>query len=224
MQSIISSIKIIHFVNIFLHYYYVMAHKKAAWSAKNLRDSNPKYRWLKLSGWQAARAWNIIIRQKGDTYKPWRGVYKWKDFTIHAQRDGIVTFRKKKYTRFDWRKYERTVVEVVSPDEYVVSQSQSSTKTSSSSKKPGSSSGTTSSTSLDDLTKIHGIDQTIQTILHQWWISTYADLSWIKIADLRALLAKNDIDTEPKHWKKQATLAKNWKRDELATLQHELSA
>jgi large subunit ribosomal protein L27 len=41
-----------------------MAHKKAGWSAKNLRDSKPKYRWVKVFGWQKATAGNIIIRQK----------------------------------------------------------------------------------------------------------------------------------------------------------------
>jgi len=33
-----------------------MAHKKAAGSAKNLRDSKPKYRGVKLFGGQVAKA------------------------------------------------------------------------------------------------------------------------------------------------------------------------
>ena len=94
-----------------------MAHKKAAGSAKNLRDSNPKYRWVKLFGWQFAKAGNIIVRQKGDKYKLGKNVYKGRDFTIHAARDGIVQFRKKKVVRFDWRKYLKTVVDVVPVEE-----------------------------------------------------------------------------------------------------------
>lgn len=90
-----------------------MAHKKAAWSAKNLRDSNPKYRWVKLFGWQEAKAWNILIRQKWDKYEIWQNVYKWKDFTIHADVDGIVSFRKKKITRFDGKVYLKTFVDVL---------------------------------------------------------------------------------------------------------------
>jgi len=41
-----------------------MAHKKAGGSAKNLRDSQPKYRGVKVFGGQKATAGNIIIRQK----------------------------------------------------------------------------------------------------------------------------------------------------------------
>ena len=36
-----------------------------------------------------------------------------RDFTIHAAIDGIVKFTKKRIERFDGRKYERTVVNVV---------------------------------------------------------------------------------------------------------------
>lgn len=90
-----------------------MAHKKAAWSAKNLRDSNPKYRWVKIFGSQKALAWNIIIRQKWDKYKAGNNTYTWKDFSIHAKVDGIVTFSKKKIERYDWRKYLKTIVEII---------------------------------------------------------------------------------------------------------------
>ncbi len=93
-----------------------MAHKKAAGSAKNLRDSNPKYRWVKLFGGQVAKAWNIIVRQKGDKYKLGKNVYMGRDFTIHAAIDWIVHFRKKKFVRFDGRKYLKTVVDVLPID------------------------------------------------------------------------------------------------------------
>lgn len=90
-----------------------MAHKKAAGSAKNLRDSNPKYRGIKILGGQPAVAGNIIIRQKGDEYEVGKNTYKGKDFTIHANIDGLVSFRKKNFTRFDGRVYQKTVVEVM---------------------------------------------------------------------------------------------------------------
>jgi ribosomal protein L27 len=35
------------------------------------------------------------------------------DFTIHASIDGVVTFGKKKFKRFDGRTYTKTVVDVV---------------------------------------------------------------------------------------------------------------
>ncbi len=94
-----------------------MAHKKAAGSAKNLRDSKPKFRWLKLFGGQPAVAGNILLRQKGDKYEAGKNTYKSNDFTIHALIDGIVTFKKKNITRFDGRKYLKTVVEVLTPEE-----------------------------------------------------------------------------------------------------------
>ena len=89
-----------------------MAHKKAAWSAKNLRDSKPKYRGVKIFGWQQVVAWNIIIRQKGNKYEAWKNTYVWKDFSIHANISGVVEFSKKNKLRFDGRKYLKTVVHV----------------------------------------------------------------------------------------------------------------
>ncbi len=200
-----------------------MAHKKAAWSAKNLRDSNPKYRWLKLAWWQFATAWNIIVRQKGDVYKCGLNTYKGKDYTIHAAVDGVVTFRKKKYVRFDWRKYLRTVVEITPAQEQVSVQAPVKKQ------KPVTSATTTDNekketTQHDDLTRIAWIDQTIAWLLVQQWVVTYADLSTSKVWDLRALLKDNWLEAlDPALWKKQATLAKNWKWDELAELQKEIA-
>lgn len=89
-----------------------MAHKKAAWSAKNLRDSKPKYRGVKIFGWQQVVAWNIIIRQNGNKYEAWKNTYVWKDFSIHASISWVVEFSKKNKLRFDGRKYLKTVVHV----------------------------------------------------------------------------------------------------------------
>ena len=89
-----------------------MAHKKAAWSAKNLRDSQPKFRGVKIFGWQVAKAGNIIIRQCGNKYEAWKNVYVSNDFSIHANVDGVVRFSKTNKVRFDWRKYLKTVVNV----------------------------------------------------------------------------------------------------------------
>ena len=89
-----------------------MAHKKAAWSAKNLRDSQPKFRGVKIFGWQVAKAGNIIIRQCGNKYEAWKNVYVSNDFSIHANVDGVVRFSKTHKTRFDGRKYLKTVVNV----------------------------------------------------------------------------------------------------------------
>ncbi len=89
-----------------------MAHKKAGWSAKNLRDSKPKYRWVKVFWWQKAVAGNIIIRQKWSKYECGKNTYIGSDFSVHAKIDGVVAFKQKKIWRFDGRKYLKTVVEV----------------------------------------------------------------------------------------------------------------
>lgn len=90
-----------------------MAHKKAAGAAKNLRDSQPKYRGVKVFGGQQASQGNILVRQKGSKYECGLNTYVAADFTIHASADGIVHFKKKNFKRFDGRTYLKTVVEVL---------------------------------------------------------------------------------------------------------------
>lgn len=89
-----------------------MAHKKAAGAAKNLRDSQPKYRGIKLFGGQKAVAWNIIVRQNGSKYECGANTYLASDFSIHAASDWIVMFKQKNFKRFDGRTYLKTVVYV----------------------------------------------------------------------------------------------------------------
>jgi len=90
-----------------------MAHKKAAWSAKNLRDSKPKYRWVKVFWWQTVSAWNIIIRQKWNKYEAGKNTYIAKDFSIHSNIEWVVEFSKANKRRFDNRRYLKTTVSVV---------------------------------------------------------------------------------------------------------------
>ncbi|MDD2537701.1 MAG: 50S ribosomal protein L27 [Candidatus Absconditabacteria bacterium] len=96
-----------------------MAHKKAAGSAKNLRDSQPQYRGVKIFGGQNAVPGNIIIRQQGSKYECGKNTYLAADFTIHASAEGVVHFRKKNFKRFDGRTYLKTVVEVLPASEVV---------------------------------------------------------------------------------------------------------
>ena len=71
-----------------------MAHKKGQSSSHNGRDSNPKYRGIKLYGGQKARAGNIIVRQCGTRFHPGKNVGCGKDYTLFAKADGIITFNK----------------------------------------------------------------------------------------------------------------------------------
>jgi large subunit ribosomal protein L27 len=69
-----------------------MAHKKAAGSTANGRDSNPKMRGTKKYGGEKVISGNIIVRQKGTKLFPGTGVGMGRDFTIYATTDGVVKF------------------------------------------------------------------------------------------------------------------------------------
>ena len=94
-----------------------MAHKKAAGSVKNLKDSQPKYRGVKVFWGQPVVAGNIIIRQNGSKYECGKNTYEAADFSILAAIDWVVAFKKKNFKKFNGRTYLKTVVEVVSADE-----------------------------------------------------------------------------------------------------------
>jgi large subunit ribosomal protein L27 len=70
-----------------------MAHKKGAGSTKNGRDSKSKRLGVKIYGEQAVEVGNIIIRQRGLTFKPGIGVSIGKDYTLFAIRNGLVKFQ-----------------------------------------------------------------------------------------------------------------------------------
>ena len=76
-----------------------MAHKKGAGSTKNGRDSNSKRLGVKVYGNQPAKAGSIIVRQRGLTFKPGKGVSVGKDYTIFATQDGIVQFDSEKKSK-----------------------------------------------------------------------------------------------------------------------------
>ena len=71
-----------------------MAHKKAAGSSKNGRDSNAQRRGVKRFGGQKVKAGNILIRQLGTRIHPGDNVGIGKDYTLYAKIDGIVAFER----------------------------------------------------------------------------------------------------------------------------------
>jgi large subunit ribosomal protein L27 len=80
-----------------------MAHRKAGGSAKNLRDSKPKYLGTKLYDGQTAKVGMIIVRQRGTKIRAGRNVGVGKDHTLFALKDGLVKFESIKHTNFDNR-------------------------------------------------------------------------------------------------------------------------
>jgi len=90
-----------------------MAHRKAGGSAKNLRDSNPKYLGTKLADGQFAQIGSIIIRQRGTKIIAGENVGVGKDHTLFALKDGIVKFSTKRKAHFDGTKVVKKVVSVI---------------------------------------------------------------------------------------------------------------
>ena len=71
-----------------------MAHKKAAGSSRNGRDSNGQRRGVKRYGGQKVLAGNILVRQLGTKIHPGNNVGMGKDYTLFAKIDGIVAFER----------------------------------------------------------------------------------------------------------------------------------
>ena len=78
-----------------------MAHRKAGGSAKNLKDSNPKYLGTKLYAGQVASPGAIIVRQRGTKILPGQNVGVGKDYTLFALKAGKVSFTSKRKSNFD---------------------------------------------------------------------------------------------------------------------------
>jgi len=90
-----------------------MAHTKAGGTAKNLRDSNPKYLGVKRADGQKVGIGEIIVRQRGTAIMAGKNIGLGKDHTLFARISGIVRFRIKRKTNFDGRSVRRSVVDVV---------------------------------------------------------------------------------------------------------------
>ena len=72
-----------------------MAHKKAAGSTKNGRDSVSKRLGVKRFGGQTVLAGNILVRQRGTKFHPGNNVGIGRDHTLFAKVAGKVLFEVK---------------------------------------------------------------------------------------------------------------------------------
>ncbi len=89
-----------------------MAHRKAGGTARNLKDSNPKYLGTKLYAGQKAQPGSILVRQRGTVILAGRNVMLGKDHTLFAVKDGTVSFADKRKTNYDGTKTMKKVVHV----------------------------------------------------------------------------------------------------------------
>ena len=76
-----------------------MAHKKGAGSSKNGRESESKRLGVKKFGGEQVLAGNILVRQRGQKFRPGDGVGMGRDHTLFALNDGQVTFTTRTYNR-----------------------------------------------------------------------------------------------------------------------------
>jgi large subunit ribosomal protein L27 len=90
-----------------------MAHKKAAGTTKNGRDSNPRYLGIKLADGQSAQTGAIIVRQKGVSVLAGRNTKMGKDYTVYAVKEGKVKFTSKRKMSFDSKIEKKSVVSVI---------------------------------------------------------------------------------------------------------------
>jgi len=76
-----------------------MAHKKAAGSSRNGRDSAGQRLGIKRYGGEEVSSGSILVRQRGTTFHPGTNVGCGKDYTLFAMIDGVVKFETKKQGR-----------------------------------------------------------------------------------------------------------------------------
>lgn len=69
-----------------------MAHKKAGGSSRNGRDTAGRRLGVKCFGGESVVTGNIIVRQRGTSYKQGKNVGIGKDHTLFALVDGVVQF------------------------------------------------------------------------------------------------------------------------------------
>ena len=90
-----------------------MAHRKAGGTAKNLRDSNPKYLGTKLGDGEKTKIGSVIVRQRGTKIMAGDNVKVGRDHTLFAIKEGMVKFKNKRHTRFDGRVVSKKIASVV---------------------------------------------------------------------------------------------------------------
>lgn len=89
-----------------------MSKVKAGGSSKNVHDSPGQRLGVKLFGGEKVREGQVIVRQTGLTKRSGTGTFVSRDFTIHAARDGVVKYAKRRVRLFTGKTVQRTEVTV----------------------------------------------------------------------------------------------------------------
>lgn len=89
-----------------------MSHVKAGGTAKNIHDSQGQRLGVKVFGGEKIRAGQVIVRQVGMTKRAGKGASVSRNYTLHADRDGVVKYKTRKVRRFTGKTVRRTEVTV----------------------------------------------------------------------------------------------------------------
>ncbi len=89
-----------------------MSKVKAGGSSKNVHNNAGARLGVKRFGGQKVSAGEVLVRQTGATKVSGEGTYMSRNFTIHAQKDGVVTFNTIKKRKFTGKTERRTQVSV----------------------------------------------------------------------------------------------------------------
>lgn len=89
-----------------------MSHVKAGGTAKNVHDSPGQRLGVKLFGGEQVKVGQVIVRQVGMSKRAGKGTKISRNYTIHAAKDGVVKYSKRKVRLFSGRSVMRTEVTV----------------------------------------------------------------------------------------------------------------
>ena len=90
-----------------------MSHVKSGGASRINKNSPGQRLGVKLYGGEKVSVGQIIIRQVGLTKRAGKGTKLSRNFTIHAERDGVVAFKPRRVRLFTGKSVRRTEVVVV---------------------------------------------------------------------------------------------------------------
>ena len=90
-----------------------MSKVKAGGSSKNIHNNAGARLGVKRFGGQKVRTGEVLVRQTGSTKVAGPGTFMSRNYTIHAAKDGVVTFQKVRKGHFTGKTVPRTQVSVV---------------------------------------------------------------------------------------------------------------
>lgn len=87
-----------------------MSKVKAGGSSKNIHNNAGQRLGVKRFGGQKVNAGEVLVRQTGATKIAGNGTYMSRNYTIHAAKAGVVSFKQVKKQKFTGKTQRRTQV------------------------------------------------------------------------------------------------------------------